>query len=299
VAIPIARARSDVSAGRRTDNRALVGRKDEMAIVSTDTNKRVIADAFRAINDGRLEELAGHPGFWETRQVIPAARQVFADWHTSFMQQIAEGDKVFSYFAVHFTHTAPFAGVPTTGRRVTIEGFSFDQVVDGVVVEHNSTTSWADVLRQLGAPGFAAWPARDPRPLADGVCTRPDTPENTTAHRAAVAWLMRALSRGDQAVLAKHPGAAALREEFVAIRAAFPDLEYAPVCQLAEGDRVGMRATLHGTHTGALFGLAPTGKAIVWDVFCLARVVGGVVVDARGSGDWNAILGQLGLFPAW
>jgi predicted ester cyclase len=269
-----------------------------MVIAAMDMNKRVIAETFSAINDGRLEALAGHPGFWETRQVIPAARRVFTDWDTTYMEQIAEGDQVFSHFAVSFTHAAPFAGVRRTDRRVTLEGFSLDQVVDGVVVEHNSTTSWADVLRQLGAAGFTAWSPREPRSLGGAVAALTGTPPSASA-KAAVAWLLRALSRGDAAVLAKHPGAAALRDEFAAIRAAFPDLEYAPVCQLAEGDRVGMRATLRGTHTGPLFGLAPSGKAIVWDAFCFARVTGGVVVDARGSADWNAVLGQLGLFPAW
>ena len=270
-----------------------------MVIATTDTNKRVIAEAFGAINDGRLEELARHPGFWETRQVIPAARRVFADWDTTFMEQIAEGDQVFTHFAVRFTHAVPFAGVRGTDRRVTIDGFSLDQVVDGVVVEHNSTTSWADVLRQLGAPGFTAWPRRAQRSLGGAVSAPAGAPPSAAANKAAVGWLLRALSRGDAALLAEYPGAAALREEFAAIRVAFPDLEYAPVCQLAEGGRVGMRATLRGTHTGPLFGLAATGKAIVWDVFCLARVAGGAVVEARGSADWNAVLGQLGLFPAF
>ena len=269
-----------------------------MAITATEANKRVIEDAFTAINDGRLEALEGHPGFWETRQVIPPAHQAFADWHTSFMEQIAEGDQVFTHFAVAFTHAGPFAGVPPTGKRVTIEGFSLDRVVDGVVMEHNSTTSWADVLRRVGAPKFGLWPVREPRPLTGAVSTSRGTSPHAAAHRAAVAWLVRALSQSDEAVLAAHPGAGALREEFAAIRAAFPDLGYTPVCELVEGDRVGMRATLRGTHTGTLFGFASTGRAIVWDVFCLARVAGGVAIEARGAADWNAALGQLGLFPA-
>lgn len=98
-------------------------------------------------------------------------------------------------------------------------------------------------------------------------------------------------------MLATHPGAATLRGEFAALRSAFPDLAYTPVLQVAEDDRVGMRGTLRGTHTGPLFGFPPTGKAIVWDVFVFARVTAGIVVDAAGSADWNAVLGQLGLFP--
>jgi predicted ester cyclase len=181
---------------------------------------------------------------------------------------------------------------------VCLEGFSLDQVVGGVVVEHNSTTSWADVLRQLGATAFTAWPARDPRSLGGRVPAAAGASPSTAANKAAVAWLLRSLSRDEEVAPAGSAGSGAPWEEFAAIRAAFPDLAYTPVYQLAEGDQVAMRATLRGTHTGALFGFAPTGKAIVWDVFCLARVAGGRVIEVCGSADWGAALGQLGLLPA-
>jgi predicted ester cyclase len=65
--------------------------------------------------------------------------------------------------------------------------------------------------------------------------------------------------------------------------------------QVAEGDLIGTRATLRGTHQDAFFGFAPTGKAIAWDFFSLARVVDGAVVEHNGSADWTAALVELGL----
>ena len=264
---------------------------------ATAANKAIIREAFEAINAGRLEALDDHPGFWETRQVIPPSRLAFADWRTTVpWRQIAEGDRVFTYGAVGLTHAGPFAGVAPTGKRVTLEGFSLDQVLDGIVIEHNSTTTWPDVLRRISAPGFAAWPPRDPRPLAQGQYAATEMPPE--AGKRVVAELLAALGRGDAAAAAGHIDAGALRAEFAAIRAAFPDLALTLVGQVAEGDLAGTRATLRGTHGGALFGHAPTGRAIAWDHFSLARVAGGAVVEVRASADWTAAALQLGLFPA-
>ncbi len=145
------------------------------ATMVLEANKAVILEAFEAINDGRLAVLEGHPGFWETRRVIPPSREQFADWHTDFWQQIAEGDRVFSYGAIQMTQAGAFGGVAPGGKRVTLAGFSLDQVVDGTVVEHNSTTSWPDVIRQLGARGFEVWPpaSRQHGPGEHGNDSRP------------------------------------------------------------------------------------------------------------------------------
>jgi predicted ester cyclase len=262
---------------------------------TTDANKAVLLDILEAINDGRLAALDGHPGFWETRQVLPPARRAFADWRPAIpICQIAEGDLVFSYAASEMTHAGPFAGLAPTGRRVPIELLSLDQVVDGTVVEHNSTTTWADVLRRLGAPGFERWPARDARPLAPPA----PSPAPADEGKASAARLLAALAAGDAAAAERHAGAAALAEELIAIRDAFPDLDLTLVRQLAEGDLVATRATLRGTHRGPLWGIAPTGRALTWDHFSLVRIADGLVVEARASADWNAGLAQLGRFPA-
>jgi predicted ester cyclase len=192
------------------------------------------------------------------------------------------------------THRGDFAGLAPTGRRVTIELFSLDQVVDGTVVEHNSTTTWADVFRQLGVPDFARWPARAAQPLAP---LGPTTAVGADG-KAIAAHLLTGLAAGAPRLAASHPGARELVAEFEAIRTAFPDLHLTLVSQLAEGDLVATRATLRGSHRGALWGLAPTGRILTWDHFSLVRLSGGRVVEARGAADWNAGLAQLGRFPA-
>jgi steroid delta-isomerase-like uncharacterized protein len=46
------------------------------------------------------------------------------------------------------------------------------------------------------------------------------------------------------------------------LRGAFEDLEYEVVDIVSQADKVAVHTILHGTHTGELFGLAPTGRRV-------------------------------------
>lgn len=264
--------------------------------MSTESNKALLKRVMEAINAGQLDEIADHPGFWETRQVIPLLHTMFSDWRAILMQQIAENDLVFSYGALCATHVGQFAGVPSTGKQITLEVISVDQVTDGAVVQHNSASTLCDSLRELGAAGFDRWPQR-PEPLTYPLQARGTG--SPAANKAVVADLLAALSRGDERDVARHDGIGALIDEFRAIRLAFPDLQYAPVVQIAEGDQAGTRVTLHGTHTGPLHGIAPTGTSITFDFYSLDQIVNGAIVVHRSIADWDAALAQLGVLTGF
>lgn len=262
--------------------------------IHIETNKALLYHVFEAIAAGNLAVLDGHPGFWETRQVMPGAQQRFGDWRNVAVQQIAEGDKVFTYAATQMTHIGSWGSLAATRKRVTIEVFSLDQVKDGVVVQHNSAATWPDVFRQIGLPGFESWPARDARLLTQ---TATGEPADAEANKATVQRLPYDLTHGKVSSAALRDGLGALREEFEHIHAAFPDLEASVVDQVAEGELVATRMTLHGTQRGPLFGFAPTGRTITWDQYLLNRVMDGAVVEHVGVLDWGAALAQLGYFP--
>jgi predicted ester cyclase len=261
--------------------------------MTTETNKALLARLFEAVNHADFELLDPHPGFHETRQYVPPMHQLFADWRTTHMQQIAEGEHVFTYCAIELMHTGPFAGVAPSGKRLSLEVWSLDEVRDGLVVQHNSASTWADVLRQLGVAAFQRWPIRVP-----GVISHADAepPARQQANKAAVAELLGALSRGAFGADSAARGPGELSDRFVELRRAFPDLSLTPLVQLGEGDLVATRAELRGTHLGTLYGFPATGKALRWEFFCLAQVVAGVVVAQQSSADWNDALAQLGLF---
>jgi predicted ester cyclase len=263
--------------------------------MSIETNKALLYRIFDAIAAGDLAALDGHPGFWETRQVMPGAHQRFGNWRNVATQQIAEGDKVFTYGTTHFTHTGVWGQLAPTHKRVTIEVMSLDQVKDGVVAQHNSAATWPDVFHQIGVPSFAQWPARDARLITQSpISGAPDV----AANKAAVQRLPYDLTHGKVSSAALQNGLGALRAHFEHIHIAFPDLEASVVDQVAEGELVGTRATLRGTQRGPLFSFAPTGVAITWDQYLLNRVVNGAVVEHVGIIDWGAALAQLGYFPS-
>ena len=50
--------------------------------------------------------------------------------------QVAEEDKVVTRCSPTGTHAADFAGVPATGRRVTVTGIHIHRVWHGLLIEH-------------------------------------------------------------------------------------------------------------------------------------------------------------------
>ena len=78
------------------------------------------------------------------------------------------------------------------------------------------------------------------------------------------------------------------------LRGAFPDRVDIIEDVIADGDRVGLRFRLTGTHRGNLFGIAPTGRKV--DVFEVAilRVVDGRITEGWFMADEAGILKQLG-----
>jgi hypothetical protein len=194
---------------------------------------------------------------------------------------------------------APFAGTAATGRRIVVEGCSVNRVADSVVVSHNSTLDWPGAMGQLGVPGMASWPARVlawPAAPSAGPDLEPAAADRA---RATIARDLRALRVTGTTGGAPARGASTLDEEFTVLRAAFPDLEVTGVTTVAEGGVVGLRATLRGTHRGALRGVAPTGREIAFDHFGVCRVDAGPAGVAAYDGlvAWTLVLARLGAFP--
>jgi predicted ester cyclase len=91
---------------------------------------------------------AGHEGF---------ARAFYAavpDAHHAFENVIVEGDMVVVRFVIHGTHTAPFFGIPASGRTVAVAGHAILRLQAQKVREVVGVFDEAGMLRQIGAlPG--------------------------------------------------------------------------------------------------------------------------------------------------
>jgi steroid delta-isomerase-like uncharacterized protein len=88
------------------------------------------------------------------------------------------------------------------------------------------------------------------------------------------------------------------KQSIAEFRTAFPDLQWTVDDIFAEGDKVVVRETFRGTHTGGEFmGIPTTGKQMTMTGIAIARIAGGKVVEGRGDYDMLGAMQQLGVIP--
>ena len=89
-----------------------------------------------------------------------------------------------------------------------------------------------------------------------------------------------------------------LKQQLQMFRAAFPDMQ-ARIDELIEaGDRVVVRYTVSGTHSGDGMGIPPTGKPVEVAGITMMRLAGGKLVEEFSVTDMLGMYQQLGLVPA-
>jgi len=78
-----------------------------------------------------------------------------------------------------------------------------------------------------------------------------------------------------------------------------PDLQFTIDDMLAEGDKVVWRFAGHGTHTGSLMGLPPTGKkGTVTGIIITRFTAAGKIVEDWINWDTLGLLQQIGVIPS-
>jgi predicted ester cyclase len=98
------------------------------------------------------------------------------------------------------------------------------------------------------------------------------------------------------------PGVPPTREGFkqtvIALKTAFPDLQYTIDDSIESGDRIVHRLTGSGTMKGDFMGMPATGKRATWTEIHIGRVADGCLTEHWGLVDQLAMLVQLGVVPA-
>jgi predicted ester cyclase len=80
--------------------------------------------------------------------------------------------------------------------------------------------------------------------------------------------------------------------------AAFPDGRHTIQETFEIGDRVVLRGSFSGTHTGDFMGIPPTGKEITVTFLNLDRFADGKLVEHRAEVDMLGLMQQLGAIPS-
>jgi len=98
-----------------------------------------------------------------------------------------------------------------------------------------------------------------------------------------------------------HPGETPDREGIkqgvTAFQTGFSDYQFVIEDMIAEGDRIAIRQTFRGIHTGEFAGASPTGKEITMTCIVILRAKGGKIVDRWANVDDLGFLIQLGVIP--
>lgn len=81
------------------------------------------------------------------------------------------------------------------------------------------------------------------------------------------------------------------------MRSALPDMRVEVEDILAEGDRVAVRLSILGTHTGNGFNSIPTGRKVQFTCITIARIADGRIAEAWNNLDQLGLLTQIGVIP--
>jgi steroid delta-isomerase-like uncharacterized protein len=89
----------------------------------------------------------------------------------------------------------------------------------------------------------------------------------------------------------------AFRQLAGAFLAAFPGGEHTIEDLICEGDKVVTRVIYHGTHTGDLMGMPPTGKQVAVPAMIIDQIANGKIVETWRLFDQMGMMQQLGVIP--
>lgn len=84
------------------------------------------------------------------RVKLAALRAAFPDVRFTLETAVAEGPLTAVRCRWKGTHRGPFAGIPPTGRRVSVEGMDFYRTSEGRIAEHWDVVDLAGLMAQLG-----------------------------------------------------------------------------------------------------------------------------------------------------
>ena len=136
------------------------------AVTETDRNKAVIRRfveevqngqdwaAYDELNDPDFVNLSAPPGMPADRAGGKLYLQAFAaaypDARFEIDDMIAEGDSVVTKKTFTGTNAGEFAGVPATGKQVSLQYVDIMRVRDGRIVEHWLSMNQLSWMQQLG-----------------------------------------------------------------------------------------------------------------------------------------------------
>ena len=99
-------------------------------------------------HDANLPEVVGPAA---QRDFLRGVFSAFPDIHVQVQQLITQGDTIAARLVIQGTHRAEFLGVPSTGRRITMESVDIFRLQDEKIAEQWVLMNALGLMQQLGA----------------------------------------------------------------------------------------------------------------------------------------------------
>ena len=93
------------------------------------------------------------------------------------------------------------------------------------------------------------------------------------------------------------PGVEGYKQMVMEFRNAFPDLRVKNEDVIVEGNKVVVRWTAHGKHSGQLMNIQPTNKHVILKGMDILLVENNKIIERWGEFDALGMLSQLGVLP--
>jgi predicted ester cyclase len=78
-------------------------------------------------------------------------KKAFGNLRVEILNQVAEGDLVFTHKAFHARHVGEFMGVPATGKDITMLIMDIIRLKDGLYTEHWAIRDVPHLMNQLNS----------------------------------------------------------------------------------------------------------------------------------------------------
>ncbi len=132
--------------------------------MTSPTENKLLARRFleEVVNTGAVDRLSeflapdyvtldvGIAGINQAREHLLTFRHCYPDMVVTVEGQVAEGDIVATWYVMRGTHLGAFAGVPATGKKITLRAVNVQRIRGGLIVEQWGGSNSLEVLLELG-----------------------------------------------------------------------------------------------------------------------------------------------------
>lgn len=225
-------------------------------------------------------------------------------WHAAFsgnrleiLDMLCESAVVAARVDMHADHSeGEFAGVPPTGRHITIPAITFEHVREKRIVERWIVSERAGMRADLG---LSAPAGEHERIVHEGEDNKQCAARFYAAFAANDQAALHELLDPDFVIHVTHWPEPVNREGHLRgikqFTSAFENLQMRFRDQIAHGDLVASRLTWCGINMGRFQNHAPTGKTVQVRAYALERFANGRIVERWFYQDIQALQQQLGI----